>query len=338
MKARRAGLELFYDNVDITADLRQHLLGFQYVDNMSGQSDDIQVTLEDRQRLWIGDWFPDKGATLKAAIVQENWSGDNQNDRLDIGVFEIDEPGISGPPLTVTIKGLSVPEGSASLREQDKNKAWEETTLSGIAGSIAGDNGMSLFFDSSYDPPYDRKEQTEQSDLVFLQKLCSDAGLSLKIAEKKIIIFEDSKYEAAAPITTIEYGLSSIISYSGNTKSTGIYSSCAVEYTDAKTKETYSYTFTPPNPPKTGKTLHINERVTSVAGALELAKRKLRQENCTETEFNVTLVGNVRYLAALTVIIKSFGVFDGKYIITQATHKGSKYEVSLRLRRCLEGY
>jgi len=338
MKARRAGLELFYDNMDITADLRPHLLSFGYTDNMSGQSDDLQVTLEDRQQLWIGDWAPDKGATLKAAIVQENWSGDNQKDRLDIGLFEIDEPEINGPPSTVTIKGLSIPEGSASLREQDKNKAWEGTTLSGIAGTIAGDNGMSLFFDSEIDPAFDRMEQTEQSDLVFLQKLCDDAGLSLKIAEKKIIIFDDVKYELAAPIATIERGVSAIISYSGKTKLQGIYSACTVEYTDAQTKETYSATYTPPNPPKTTKILHLNERVTSVGMAMTLAKRKLRQENCQETVFNVTLMGDIRFLAALTVMVKGWGNWDGKYIITQATHKGSKYEVSLALRRCLEGY
>ncbi len=338
MLARRASLEVFYNNINISSDLRPHLLNFQYTDNMSSQADDLQITLEDKDQLWSNDWFPDKGATLRAAITRENWNADNQKDRLDLGVFEIDEPEISGPPSTATIKALSIPEGSAALRGEEKNKAWEGTTLSGIAGAIAGSNGMSLFFDSSYNPSFDRLEQTEQTDLEFLQQQCNDAGLSLKIAEKKIIIFDDAKYEAAAPVMVIERGVTPHGPYTGRTKLQGVYKACTVEYTDAKTKSTYKHTFTAPNAPKTGKTLHINQRVTSVGEAATLAKRKLRQENCTETEFSITLPGDTGLLAALTVELKSWGVFDGKYIITQAVHKGPGYQVSLTLRRCLEGY
>lgn len=338
MLARRAGLEVTYNSVDITADLRPHLKTWVYTDNMSGQSDDMQITLEDRQQLWIGSWFPEKGASLTSTVVREHWGGHGQKNILALGKFEIDEVDIDYPPSTVIVKALSVPEGSASLRGEPKNKAWEGTTLKGIAGAIAGDNGMGLLFDSDYNPSYDRMEQTEETDLEFLQKLCTDAGMSLKVAEGKIILFDDAKYEAAGPVATIQRGVTDIISFSARTTLNGVYKACTVEYTNAKTKETYKYTFTAPNTPATGKTLHVNQRVTSVGQAAALAKRKLRQENSKETEFSITLPGDTKYLAALTVQLAGFGVFDGKYIIVQAIHRGSKYTVELKLRRCLEGY
>lgn len=337
MQARRAGLDLTYNGTNITADLKPHIKGWSYTDNLNGQADDLQITLEDRGHLWLSDWFPDKGATLTAAVNRENWGSDGQKDSLGLGVFEIDE--IEANDSGVTIKSLSIPEGSGSLRGEEKNKAWENISLSGVAGDIASSNGMDLFFDSGYDPFFDRLEQTEQSDLVFLQKQCDDSGLSLKIGEGKILIFDDIKYELAEPIATIDRSKFPHISFQAKTTLNGVYSSCIVEYTDASMNETFSYTFAPPGAPKTGKVLHINQRVTSVAEAEVLAKRSLRKENVKETDFSLTIPGDTKFLAALTVIVVGWGVFDGKYIITQATHsQQGKYQVSLQLRRCLEGY
>ena len=336
MQARRTGLDLTYNGTNITADLKTHLKGWSYTDNMSGQADDLQITLEDRGHLWIGDWFPDKGATLKATVQQENWVGDGLKNTLGLGIFEIDELGAN--ESTVTIKALSIPEGSASLRGEDKNKAWENISFSGVAGDIAGSNGMGIMFDSSYDPFFDRIEQTEQTDLAFLQKQCDDAGLSLKIGEGKILIFDEA-YEQKPALLTIDRIKDPWTSFQAKTTLNGVYSSCTVEYTDASKNDTFKFTFTPQNGPKTGKVLHINQRVTSLAEAEALAKRSLRKENVKETDFSLSLPGDIRLLAALTIVIAGWGAFDGKYIITQATHsQQSKYEVKLQLRRCLEGY
>ena len=43
---------------------------------MSGEVDDISVDLHDVAELWLGDWLPDKGAKLRAAIVLEHWRFD----------------------------------------------------------------------------------------------------------------------------------------------------------------------------------------------------------------------------------------------------------------------
>lgn len=42
-------------------------------------------------------------------------------------------------------------------------------------------------------------EQTEQSDLAFLDKLCQDNGLSLKVTDNQIVIFDMADMEAAEP-------------------------------------------------------------------------------------------------------------------------------------------
>jgi hypothetical protein len=118
-----------------------------------------------------------------------------------------------------------------------------------------------------------------------------------------------------------------------------MYKACRVEYHDANKNRTIKYTFTPPNPPKTGRVLVINERVASVKEAERLAKKRLRQENKNGVTFSITLLGDTRYLAGLTVNLAGFGIFDGKYVITQAVHgQQNGYETKLELRKCLEGY
>lgn len=335
--ARRAKLLLKYNNRDISKDLAEYLISFSYTDHASGKADDLQITLEDRQGLWQRDWMPERGATLQASIVVENWDREGHLGTLPLGTFEIDEIESQGPPETVTIKAVSVPE-SAALRGEDKTRAWERTRLSCIARDITGKAGLKLLYEADEDPQYDRIEQTEQSDLAFLLKLCEDAGLSLKVTGTQMVIFDDSKYEQMPPVMTITRGLSDVISYSASVSIRDIYSAARVQYKGGKKKKEIVYTYRPPNAPKTGKVLVINERVDSIAQAQRLAKKRLRQKNKDEYRFSLTMVGNTAMVAGVTVVIKGWGKHDGKYFVEKATHEGPGYTVKLELRQVLEGY
>ncbi|USG67452.1 contractile injection system protein, VgrG/Pvc8 family [Brevibacillus ruminantium] len=331
-------LQVWYENKEISADLRPHVLGWTYTDNLSGQADDLQITLEDKHQLWSGSWMPDTGAALQASILCENWNETGKTERLPLGSFEIDEVEFEFPPATVTVKAISVPETS-SLRGEKKNQAWEQTKLSVIARDKASGAGLSLLFEAETDPELDRVEQTEETDLVFLMRLCSEAGYCLKVTGTQMAIFEEEKYERLPPIATISKGQSRLTSFRASTTTSGVYQACRVEYYSAKEKKNFSYTFAPANAPKTGRTLRVNERVASLGEAQRLAKQKLRESNKEAMTLSLTMAGDTRFVAGCTVMVAGFGFFDGKYIITQATHsQGSGYETSLELRRCLEGY
>ncbi|MDD4599617.1 hypothetical protein SDC9_04135 [bioreactor metagenome] len=338
MKARRAKLQLKYNNADISEDLERYLISFSYTDNASGKADDLQITLEDRQGLWKNDWFPEKGATLEASIITSNWEQNGNEETLPCGTFEIDEIECSGSPETVTIKAVSVPE-SSSLRGEVKTRAWEKTKLSVIANDIASGAGLKLIYDTEDDPGHDRIEQIEQSDLSFLQKLCDGAGLSLKVTDQQIVIFDDSKYEQLEPVMTIKRGVTNILRYSAISATREIYSSCLVKYHNSDSNDNIEYLYVPPNRPATGKKLVINEQVASVQEAEKLAKKRLRQQNKEEVKVSMTLLGKLALVGGVTVLLEGFGVFDGKYFTEQASHSGgSGYTTQIDLRRVLEGY
>ncbi len=336
--ARRSWLDVTYQGVNITADLKPHLKSWSFTDNLSGQADELQITLEDREQIWIADWFPSEGDKIIATIKRHNWNGDDKDEEYPLGVTEVDEIDNKFPPAEVTIKALSMPQSSA-LRGEDKNRAWEKTKLSIIAKDIATGAGMTLYYEVEDDPEYDRTEQTEENDLKYLQKLCNEAGLALKISDNQIVIFDEAKYEQAAPVLTIDRLTTRIKEFSGRATLNDIYSACRLKYRSPKGRKNYDYTFTPKDPPPTKRVLVLRERFDNLSEAERKAKKALREKNNKAWQFNMTILADLSLWASMTVLLKNFGKYDGKWIITQATHgQGNGYDQKLQLRRCLEGY
>lgn len=348
MDTRRATAVVLYNNTDITADLNKYLKSISYTDNLSGEADDLQITLEDRAGLWESAWMPDKGATLDVSIVLHEWDGlKNYVQRL--GLFEIDEITSSGYPSEVQIKAVSVPDNN-NLRGAERTRSWEKAELKRIANDIATEAGLTLYYDvKEYNPVIDRAEQTEQSDLSFLYKLCADYGLALKICDKQVVIFDEADYEAAEAVALVPKPkgsfsagslkvLDMLKSYSLRSKVRDVYKSCHVKYQDSSTKQKIEATFAAPDK-KIGKTLEVNEQVASIADAERLAKKKLREKNSDEVTGSFSFLGNPELAAAVNIQLSGFGAFDGKYIITKAQHDiSSGYTTSIDMRKCLDGY
>lgn len=349
MEARRISAIIKYNNKDISVDISKYLKSISYTDNLSGEADDLQITLEDKAGLWQSTWMPEKGALLDVILQQKYWQTLSALPQsLRLGLFEIDEITSSGYPSEVQIKAVSVPDNN-TLRGTERSRSWEKAKLQVIANDIASAAGMSLFWDTEENPVLDRAEQTEQSDLSFLYAICKDKGLALKISDKKIIIFDEAKYEAEkAKITIVkpgtvykkESGMKYLFvgtGYSLRTKIRDIYAACRVSYQQGSSKSNIEATYTAAG--KKGKTLQVNEQVESVAEALNLVKKRLREKNKDEVTGSLNMLGNFVLLSGVTVNLLGFGAFDDKYLITRASHDiGSGYTTNIDVRRCLNGY
>nr|DAW28010.1 MAG TPA: tail protein [Caudoviricetes sp.] len=348
MEARRCLVMVSYNGKDISADLQQYLKSVSYTDNMSGEADDLQLTLEDKAGLWQSAWMPEKGATLDVSVKLINWQSIGEQ-VVRFGLFEIDEITSSGMPSEVQIKAISVPDNN-NLRGVERTRSWEKAELKRIANDIAGGAGLELYYDvKDYNPVIDRAEQSEQSDLSFLYQLCVDHGLALKICNNQLVIFDEADYEAADAVAQLpkpgtiaaDAGLKSLdllMSYSLSSKVRDVYKACHVKYQEGKDKQKIEATFAAPGK-TTGKTLEVNEQVTSIADAERLAKKKLREKNSAEISGTFTFVGYPELAAAVNIMLSGFGVFDGKYIIIKAQHDiGSGYTTRIDVRRCLDGY
>lgn len=357
---RRAWLQVTYNSEDISEALAQYLISASYTDNLSGQVDDVSLTLEDKAGLWQSDWMPVKGATLDITLCTYNWQGlyDGEFDTT-LGTFEVDEIEMTSAPDVVNIKAVAISVGDDStLRSTLRSKTWENISVRKVANDIAWENGMKLFWDCDDNPDIDKLEQNDESDLSVLQKVCDDAGFALKITTDTIIVFDEAKYEQADPVIEIYHpGTNTIadvaeadgtptpdrifrsIGYSFKTKIRDVYKKCHIKYTNDQDKSVIESTFTDPNK-SNGATLEIHQQVTSQAEADRLAKKKLREKNRDECTGSYSLDGCQFLCAGETIEMIGFGVFSGRYIVTQAKHdiSGSGYVTSIDVRRCLIGY
>jgi len=444
--ARRTEIAVKIDGVDISADMNNYLLQLTYTDHEEDKTDDLQITLDDREGIWINDWLSVSesdtkqpaaasggsgdysigdvvnfsggthyvsstattptggnrtagtakitniakgaphpyhligessnvygwvdesqisggaseggesesgsdsksgggsgnilGAEIAAVIIQKNWETDGKDKVLDCGIFEIDSLDGSGPPGQAGIKATSLPHTS-NIRNEKKTRAWESVKLSTIANEIAQKNNMKCMFESVYDPYYTRREQVQISDIVFLQGLCKDAGISLKASARFLVLFDAAEYEQKDAVRKIKRGEADITSYRFSASANDAkYSKCHVIYTNPQNNQTIEYTYTPRDSDKDGQTLEINEKVNTREEARQLAMKRLRQKNKSECSAEFSLVGDTSLVAGVNVEVEGFGMFDEKYIIETATHNvtGSGYTTQIKLRRVLEGY
>ena len=348
--SRRAAVEIAFAGTDITTSMRPYLKSVTYTDNETDKADDLQIQLHDRDAIWMEKWLTDaieaaSAAKLKmdAVIVRENWQGGGKDRVLPCGEFELDNVVLSGPPAIINLKGTSLPF-SSPVRQTKKNKAWENTTLSAIAKELAGANGMQCMYESTYDPFYNRVEQVDSSDIDFLSRLSHDAGISLK-ASSILVFFDQATYEAKSSVFTIQKGKNGgYIQYKLSVGAADSqYSSCRVSYVDPASGKCIEATAKIEDynaDAKNNQQLEVKAKVASAEEAKTLAEKHLRLHNKYSKSATFTLPGNPALVAGVTVELKGWGAFDGKYIISQAVHTvgESGYTTQIKLRRVLEGY
>lgn len=89
-RARRAGVQIEYEHVDITEDIAGSISSFSYTDVASGATDRIALGVEDRERKWLSGWAPKKGDRISANMVFYDWQGDGDHWGAYCGNFQID--------------------------------------------------------------------------------------------------------------------------------------------------------------------------------------------------------------------------------------------------------
>lgn len=351
---------LFSTNkTDVTEDLGKDLLSWSYSDKETGQADEISLTIADRSGKWSNTWKPDGGEVIRAYLS----SGSRLIPGLEVycGSFYVDQVRFSGAPKIVEIRAVSIPL-SKPIRRRKRTRAWEGHDLKKIAQGICSEAGMTLVFDSELNPMFDRVDQNKESDLSFINRLCEESGLSLKVTDNQMVIFDRELYEKRDPVYSFELGQSEIINYDFETTQSESYKSVTVKWRDTAQKKkntaasfswdlkepatkkvnpaVMTYTYTDPNASDSDQEYFLKRRATSQDEAKRLAKAKLRALNSRRMTGSMTVVGNPVLSAGEVIACIGFGAFDGNFIIEEASHDfgSGGYTTTLRLRRVNKEY
>lgn len=363
---------------DVDESLMPDLLSFQFDDRENGEADEIAILLKDSDGKWAGTWKPDGGESVKAYLAKGTTTDAGLNRaELYCGRFFVDQSRVMGPPRTFEIRAVSIPLNKP-IRKKVKTRAWENKSFKTISLAIAKEASIDLVFESEDDPTYDRVDQSGESDLKFLSRLAEEAGLSMKITDDQLVIFDQAYFEKQQPTQTLTLGESAILSWSFDNVQSETYRSCTVNYRDPKKKSkssagsytlkekldedvdpsetlkdklkddedkrvnpaVFSYTYVDETVDANGQEYVLKKRVKSISEAKRLAKAKLRELNFRRVRGNLTVVGDVTLVAGIVIACKGFGSFDGNFFIEEASHivTAGGYTTALRLRRVNNQY
>jgi hypothetical protein len=301
-----------YAGKDISRDIAPYVLDITYTDVLEGESDDLQINLEDRDHRWKNGWFPQKGDVIKLSI---GYAGEKL---VNCGSFQVDEVELNGPPDTVSLRALAAGV-TESLRTRN-TVAFENQSLGDIASKVAAKHNLKLVGSISEEKRTHtarRVTQRHETDLAFLKRIGKAEGVVFTVKGSQLVWHDLDLLDGAADLKTLRR--TDLKHFTFRSKTNQVYKACTVSYHDPKTKKLITHT-EPAKGVTTGDTLKLIERCESKADAIRKAKAGLRGSNGKQVEGSVTIVGSPRLAAGGNITIKDLGVFDGQYQILKARH------------------
>lgn len=336
---RKTTIEVTWQGKDISRDIAPDLLSISYADNLSGAADDLTIDIQDRAGLWSGPWRPQMGDTVVARIKAEPWF--TQVDDLRLGTFAHDKITIAGPPKTVHLSCVSVPL-STGIRRRKRTRGWSGVTLKQIAEDIADKASLTLDWSGAAGFTYKRRQQTDKSNLEFLEELCKEVGRDVKVTEGKIAVFDALSLDATPSTGAISLIKGHVESWSFDSDDSSRYGSCAISVFDPRDGKVKRAEYPPPGVSvpgldPDGQSLEVRMSIDTKGQGATKAQALLRNANRFATSGKLTVQGDPGLVAGVTFDLTDAFGFDGKFIITRAEHDTSGfYTCRLNVRRCLE--
>nr|DAO71126.1 MAG TPA: tail protein [Caudoviricetes sp.] len=327
-RARRARVALLYDGQD--TKLSEKVLSIAYTDNAEGRSDDVRITLEDRDLKWLEGKaaLPEQGHEVDLTILLEHWESNSDMQSYHVGKFVIDDITINqDAACTVTIGAVSMPadEGFNSV---PRSESWSNVTLKQLAQEIMARYGMEKLFWYGEETVLEAVEQENESDSAFLKRLCDKQGLCLKVYKTGLVIFSKKVYEGRGfKYLFTRFGIER---FSYNKTLCGTYTGAELKYTQSGGKDSEPKTISV----KVGteeRMLKINQSVKDEEEARKLAIARVNEANEKAETINLTVFPQTILYASDNFLIDRVGVIDGKYFTQSVTHNisGGRYSCNV---------
>lgn len=322
VRTRQAYFEALYNGKSMMASLDGCATDFSFEENAEGEGDSVSISIADPTKAWLTALFPQKGDSLSAGINCVGYDGS-----MFCGTFVIDGISFSGEPTVLKIGAISTPENE-EFRTRERTQVWENVTLQNIAAEIAERTGVALVYDA---PEIKIKaiEQSKKNDCAFLSELCKSYGLSLKVYNNKIIIFDRIERKKRPAAYTVM--LAECTSWDFATELVGSYTGGEIAYTSGDSEEDIAYKMGTP-----GRWLKVNERADSLADAQKKLESALDEANHDITTLDLSMPGQPAMYPAQCLQFVGLGAHvDGKYYINSVSHdvSGSGYTSKLKLSK-----
>lgn len=333
--ARKAVPSLSFNGKSVTTTLKDYLESVSYTDVASGSSDSIDISVHNIGMKWLGAWYPKKGDKIKGSITFKDWNAAGKDLKLNCGTFVLDSIKFTGGPLAASFGALAIP-ASDSFKTTERTKTWKKVTVQKIATDIAKRYKLSL----SYSGPsitINAIEQSEKSDSAFLYDICGKYGLSMKIYNSKIVIYDQTAQEKKKAVATLTRESFVDDSWDYSDELEGTYTGARISYKSGKdSKEISVYLGLKKENTSGSRVLKINETADDATDAYYKAAASVNKSNEKATTITGKIWPNPKVCAGVCVTISGMGKMNGKYFVEKSTIQitDSGTEQSIELHKC----
>lgn len=329
MNLQQVDYTITYNNKDITAGIEQRVLSVEYTDKVAGESDELEITLEDSEQLFQNDWYPEKGATLSFVIRQDG-------QQVNCGSFEIDEIASScsdnGDVFTMRALGAGI---TKKLRTKS-SYAHEDKSLREIANTVASNLKLTLQ-GTVQDIRFRRVHQYRETDLQFLNRISADYGYVFSVRGNLLVFTYYKEIEGREPSVTLTKQDLSSCDLKDTTHKT--FKKCRIKHHDPLNKEVIEYDETETDSDlesDSADDLELRSRVENKQQAEAKAQYALYKGNSAGVGGDISLKGNLLVLSGNNIELRGLGQMSGIYQVLEAKHSinsSAGYTTSANLKR-----
>lgn len=315
---------LKYNNRDITATVSPYVTSVTYTDKLEGESDEVEIEIEDADGRWRSSWYPEKGAGINLAL---GFAGETQ---LPCGDFTLDETNFKGAPDMVVLKGLAA--GVTKEIRTTRSVGYDDQTLCDVADKVAQRHGYTVVGDLG-GLHFESLHQNGESDLAFLARLARTFGFVFSVRGSQLIFLSRASLDNRPSVLLIPRRL--MKEYSLNDKADGVYRACTVSYREPRSGKLMEHTVEAAGIAE-GDTLKLAERAESKAHAEAIGLAAIRRSQGRRTEGSIKLEGDRRVVSGNNLELTDMQRLNGVYQITQARHqvtRGGGWDVDAEVSR-----
>ncbi len=195
-------IRLTADNKPLNDKIMARLISLSVTDNKAKKADELAITLDDHDGALE---LPKRGVKLQCWLGYADRANANSTGMVDMGVFVVDSSEWSGTPDVINVKAKSA--DFKSTLKAGRSQSYHDTTLGNIASEVATRHGLELKITpslSSIRLPH--IDQTDESDIHLLTRLCHRYGAVFAIKQGKLLIFIANRNETVTgrPLTLTE--------------------------------------------------------------------------------------------------------------------------------------
>lgn len=319
--------QVTWAGVNVTGAVTPYVLALTYTDYAHGQSDELELDLEDIGGGWKDGWYPNKGDVITARI------GYQGSALVNAGDFQVEEFEAKGPPDTVHVRALAT--GVTQTLRTARSQAYEDQSLRNIAQAIATRQGMTVVGSVPDDIVLQRVTQNQERDLEFLKRVAEQYGQVFTVKGTQLIFMDRSGLIDQPPVLTLQYG-PDFSRYSIKDKGLATCKGARAAYDDPWTKTTHDEQVQAATADGVADSIKVTHRAESSKHARMQAQAAMDVANEARFEGSVTVVGDPTLVAGNTVALAGLGKLSGTYLINSSRHRIGRdtgYSTEMEVRR-----